>query len=161
MSPRKIRSAALAWISAMVLALAAASGDLSAQGPRRARLGWQPHLGLHAGVPQGASVALGLMRPVWWTSDFTSMGGPRLVVEPGLRAGKLRVGYARTGAFAVGYAVEAVVVREWGRGGHHDLPSTGYGVELHGSGMFLDLGVGAYRRASGVTRLSLSAGLVL
>lgn len=162
MVPCEIRGAAAicTWAVA-VAALAVPIGAAAAQSPTRTQLGWQPHLGVYGGSPQVASIALGLMRPVWWTTDFSSMGGPRMVVEPGLRAGKLRVGYARTGAFAIGYAVEGAVMREWGRRGRADLPSIGYGVELHGSGMFLDVGIGAYRQTGGGIRLSLSAGVVL
>ena len=148
-------------VPAMTLFAVALPALAGAQGSARVGLGWQPHLGVHVGVPQTASVAFGLMRPVWRAGDFTSLGGPRLVLEPGIRAGKLRLGYARTGAFAIGYAVEASLLREWGRRGAADLPSTGYGVELHGSMMFIDVGVGLYRWPTTTSRFTVSAGLVL
>lgn len=143
------------------LALAGAVSSAGAQAAPRRGPGWEPHLGIHVGSPQRLSLAIGIMRPVWRAPDFTSAGGPRLVIEPGLRAGKLRLGYARTGAFAFGYALEAAAMREWAGSGVDTLPSASYGVELHGSALFMDLGVGLYRRARGGSRFTLSAGLVL
>lgn len=78
-----------------------------------------------------------------------------------MRAGKLRAGYARSGAFAMGYALEAAVLREWGRRDAADPPSTGFGAELHGSLMFIDVGVGAYRMRTGTSQFAFSVGLVL
>jgi hypothetical protein len=145
-----------------VLCAGAIAGILAAASPRV--LGaqrWQPHLGIHGGTPQRASVALGVLRVVRQASDGNSQSGPRLVVEPGLRAGKLRFGYAVTGPFAIGYSLEGAVLREWGRNGKPEFPRTLYGFELHGS-MFFDLGLGFYAGgAGGATRLALSAGLVL
>lgn len=127
----------------------------------RVRAGyWQPHVGLHAGTPQRVSAALGVMRVLWRTGDFTAAGGPRLVLEPGLRAGKVRLGYARTGAFATGYAVEAAVLRHWGVGQRAD--ATILGLEAHGSLMFIDVGLGVYPGRSGEQGiLAASVGLVL
>ena len=121
---------------------------------------WQPHFGLHVGTPQRVSAALGLMRVVWRAGDFTAEGGPRAVLEPGLRAGKVRLGYARTGAFATGYAVEAAALRHWGGGRRRDV--TALGLEAHGSLMFIDLGLGYYpARAGQAALMAASVGLVL
>ena len=147
------------WAGAIAGILAAASPRLA--GAQRQSARWQPHFGLHLGTPQRASVALGVLRVVRQASDFSSVSGPRLVVEPGLRAGKIRFGYAVTGSFAVGYSLEGAVLREWGRDGKPELPRTLYGVELHGSMAFIDLGLGGYAGgAAGATRLAFSAGLV-
>ena len=151
----------------LVLWVGAISGILPAALPRvlgaqRQSSRWQPHLGIHGGTPQRASVALGVLRVVRQASDGSSESGPRLVVEPGLRAGKLRFGYAVTGPFAIGYSLEGAVLREWGHDGKPELPRTLYGFELHGSMMFIDLGLGGYAGGSGgATRLALSAGLVI
>jgi len=147
------------WTGAIAGILAAASPRVL--GAQRQPSRWQPHLGIHVGTPQRASVALGVLRVVRQASDFSSVSGPRLVVEPGLRAGKLRLGYAVTGGFAIGYSLEGAVLREWGRDGKPELPRTLYGVELHGSMAFIDLGLGGYAGgAAGATRLAFSAGLV-
>lgn len=147
------------WAGAIVGVLAAASPAVA--GAQRQPSRWLPHLGLHFGTPQGASVALGGLRVVRQASDGSSASGVRLVVEPGLRAGKIRFGYAVTGSFAIGYGFEGAVLREWGRDGKPELPRTLYGLEVHGSAAFVDLGLGGYAGAGGATRLALSAGLVL
>ena len=131
---------------------------LAAQGTRDHPSRWQPALGLYVGSPQRASLAVGVLWVARRAPDFSSVRGPRLLAEPGLRAGKLRAGYAVSGAFATGYALEAAVLREW-RGGRRG--ATLYGGEVHGSLTFVDVGIGAYVGAGRRGRLAFSAGLVL
>ena len=150
---------AVLWPRAIAAVLAAASPGVVGAQRQPSRL--LPHVGLHVGTPQRASVALGVLRVVRQGSDGSSASGVRLVVEPGLRAGKIRFGYAVTGPFAIGYSFEGAVLREWGCDGNSELPRTLYGLEVHVSAAFVDLGLGAYVGVGGVTRLALSAGLVL
>lgn len=155
-------SAAFALAGTVLALMVACSSSAVAQARHREPSPWQPHLGLHVGVPQGASVAVGALRVLARAPDFTSESGLRIVLEPGLRAGRVRAGYARTGSFAIGYALEAAVLREWGRDGVRELPRTSLGMEVHGSALFMNAGVGFYApRGGGAGRMTFSVGLVL
>jgi hypothetical protein len=109
---------------------------------------------VHAGTPQVVSLAVGVLRIVQRSGDFTQVRGPRLVVEPGVRAGKLRVGWVVTGAFATGYAIEAAALRVW------DDAQTLPGVEVRGTYFFIDGGLGFFAGRK-ERRLSLSVGVSL
>ncbi|CAA9297541.1 MAG: hypothetical protein AVDCRST_MAG11-599 [uncultured Gemmatimonadaceae bacterium] len=161
------RVTGLAWLLALgalgARPVLAQGGDGPPLGAARRPHGWIPHLRLHAGAPQRASLAVGAVRVVRRAGDGSMDAGPLLLVEPGLRAGKVRAGYGRTGPFAAGYSLTAAYLRAWGRGdprwtaGGRDHA----GAELHGSLMFVDVGVGAYRplRGPGGARAVLSVGL--
>jgi hypothetical protein len=141
----------------LLAGLLVAATALGAQARGRPPL-WQPAVGLHFGTPQRASLAIGVLWVAQWSPDFSEVRGPRMIAEPGLRAGKLRAGYAASGAFATGWALEAAAMREWGG---ERREATLYGGEAHASLMFVDLGVGLYAHPGGRRRLALSLGLVL
>ena len=127
--------------------------------------GWIPHLRLHVGAPQLVSLAVGGLRAVPGAADDGAHRGPLLLVEPGVRAGKVRVGYGAGDGVATGHSVTAVYLQAWGGSGPRwTAGGSGHaGVELHTSVLFMDAGVGAYRpvRGAGSTRVTFSVGVGL
>ena len=124
-----------------------------------------PHmLRVQGGAPQAVSLGVGAMRVVRRAGDGSMYAGPVVLVEPGLRAGKVQLGWGRTGAFATGWSVTAAYLRawsgddpEWTRPGRDHV-----GVEVAGSLMFLVGSVGIYRPlGGGGTRAAFGAGLTL
>ncbi len=75
-----------------------------------------PALGLRAGAPQKASVAVGAVYGVEWQSDGRDHSrNVGLFVEPGLSGGRASIAYIDHGygSFGSGFAVAASVLRTW------------------------------------------------
>lgn len=137
-----------------------AAATLLCVGPLDAQ-GWTPMFRLDFGKPQTASVGIGAMRVWRRAGDFSWMRGPLVIVEPGLDAGKLRLGYGVTGSFATGYSLEIAALRAW-RESAWSRPSRTYlGAEAHASAAFIDVGIGGYRSTDATHRFRASWSLGL
>ncbi|MGH7616844.1 MAG: hypothetical protein ACREPM_06415 [Gemmatimonadaceae bacterium] len=75
-----------------------------------------PAFGIHAGSPQKASAALGvLLGEDWQKNGRDHSRNVALFVEPGLGAGRISVAYVDHGygAFGSGYGIAGTVLRTW------------------------------------------------
>ena len=167
-------SHATRWAAAIVVAALLAGRGAAAQDAARAAPVAQPAAGPRwmvphvvrgqGGAPQLVSVGVGAMRVVRRAGDGSMYAGPVALLEPGLRAGKVQVGWGRTGPFANGWSVTAAYLRAWGGRGSRwtDGGRDHVGVEVAGSLMFLVGSAGVYRPAAGgPTRVALGGGLTL
>jgi hypothetical protein len=101
--------------------------------------------GLHAGSPAAFSVAIGALREVSATSDGRTQAVFALV-EPGVRAGRLSVGYGNAyGTLGTGWTIRATALRVWRGtignylGGEASLMALGLGPRV---GVFRQIGSG-------------------
>ena len=82
--------------------------------PRRFHIA--PALGLHAGTPQKASVALGVLVGEEWRQDSRDHARNIAVfAEPGLSAGRASIAYVDHGygSFGSGFGIAGTVMRTW------------------------------------------------
>ena len=121
-----------------------------------------PHASVHVGNPQLASVALGGMLVMWRSNDLSRWSGILTVVEPGVRAGKLRVGYGSNSTSGTGVSGTVSVLNNYGEGPWLQPWPVYAGVEVHATGKHLDLGVGQYQSLKrGKLRFAVSLGVGL
>ena len=106
---------------------------------------WRPHAVANGGWPQAASVALGGMYVLWRASDATKWSGLQAIAEPGVEAGKFRLGYGSSDRNGVGVSGTLSLLNYWGHG-EWLQPSRMYaGYEVHVSARHFDVGVGQYQ----------------
>jgi hypothetical protein len=121
-----------------------------------------PHASVHVGNPQLASVALGGMLVMWRSNDLSRWSGILTILEPGVRAGKLRVGYGSNSSSGTGVSGTVSVLNNYGEGPWLQPWPVYAGVELHATGKHLDLGVGQYQSLKrGKLRFAVSLGVGL
>ena len=77
---------------------------------RNTMLRWHPAIGLHMGGPSRVSIAFGGYRV---TRAGDTNAGYTVLLEPGLDAAALRLGYTKLAPFFTGGAVEASALRTW------------------------------------------------
>jgi hypothetical protein len=106
---------------------------------------WHPHARVHFGEPQLASVAAGTMYVLDRSGDLTRWSGLLGVVEPGIRAGKARLGYGSSGSRATGVSGTLAALYYWGDDEWSQPGRMYVGGELHFSLMYVDVGFGWYQ----------------
>jgi hypothetical protein len=120
---------------------------------------WHPHARVHFGEPQRASVAAGAMYVLDKSGDLTRWSGILGIVEPGIDAGKVRLGYGSSGASATGVSGTLAALYHWGDGAWSERGRVHLGGELHLSLMYVDVGFGWYQALqSGKLRFAFSVG---
>ena len=118
---------------ALALGLLVAAASLPAQGAPRQQSKVTPTGGWHVGIPQKASVAVGIARTREWSDaagqniDYDQMFA---LLEPGLSAGRASVGYMRRLA-GVGsaFTVRGSVMRTWRTPWVAHTEQTFFGIE--------------------------------
>ena len=120
---------------------------------------WHPHARIHVGEPQRVSVAVGSMYVLDRSGDLTRWSGILGIVEPGLDAGKVRLGYGSSGSSATGVSGTIAGLYHWGDGPWSEPGRVHLGAELHLSLMYIDVGFGWYQALqSGKLRFAFSLG---
>ena len=78
------------------------------------RLRILPALGVHAGVPQRVSAALGIVfGQTWQKNGRDHSRNLALFAEPGWSAGRATLAYVDHGSFGSGFGIGASVLRTW------------------------------------------------
>src|SRR5215211_7210731 len=73
-----------------------------------------PAIGLHVGVPQKASAALGIViGETWQQNGRDHSRNIALFGEPGLSAGRASIAYVNHGSFGSGFGIAASALRTW------------------------------------------------
>lgn len=120
---------------------------------------WRPHARVHFGEPQRASVAVGAMYVLDRSGDLAKWSGILGIVEPGVRAGKLRLGYGSSSSFGAGISGTLAALYHWGGGEWSQPGRVHVGGELHLSLMYIDVGLGWYQAVqAGKLRFVFSLG---
>ena len=103
-----------------------------------------PAFGLHVGAPQKVSLALGAGR---WRESGDNYDVVFGLVEPGLGAGRVSVGYLRSrGNLNTGLGVRASALRTWRDPWSVEPNRTFLGVEGSAHVFFFNVRAGAFRR---------------